>query len=179
MGLDQAVLNGIENKGADGNHGEGILSRAEIEKLLRHGAYDIFNEDKTGKSEQESNEFMAEDIDSILTRRATTVVHDNTGSNSSAKGGTFSKASFKASSSLTGAALEGSAEDVDIDDPEFWKKMVGEAKVEDDTTLLNKKRKRNRANYSERDYDRNIKAALEMNNHTSPVKGADKEMDSS
>jgi len=62
--------------------------------------------------------------------------------------------------------------DVDIDDPEFRKKMVGDAIVEDDTTLLNKNRKRNGTNYSERDYDRNIKAALEMNG-AAPGKASD------
>ena len=118
MGLDQAVLQGIEGGTGDG---EGVLSKEEVERLLRHGAYDIFNEEKSGSSEQESKEFESQDIDSILARRAKTVVHDNTGSNSNAAGGTFSKASFRAQN--TGKSGDGTGngddtgEDVDIDDP--------------------------------------------------------------
>ena len=118
MGLDQAVLQGIEGGTGDG---EGVLSKEEVERLLRHGAYDIFNEEKSGSSEQESKEFESQDIDSILARRAKTVVHDNTGSKSNAAGGTFSKASFRAQN--TGKSGDGTGngddtgEDVDIDDP--------------------------------------------------------------
>jgi hypothetical protein len=43
MGLDQAVLQGIENSG-----GKDIMSKEDVEKLLKHGAYDIFKEDKDG-----------------------------------------------------------------------------------------------------------------------------------
>jgi hypothetical protein len=116
MGLDQAVLQGFEG----GSQGEGALSKEEVEKLLRHGAYDIFNEEKSGTADAESCAFVQQDIDSILERRAKTIVHDNTGSNSAAAGGTFSKASFKApktpdpkKSGETGESM-----DVDIDDPE-------------------------------------------------------------
>ncbi len=56
------------------------MSKEEIERLLRHGAYDIFSEEKAGKSEAELNEFEAADIDSIMERRAKTVIHENTGS---------------------------------------------------------------------------------------------------
>jgi hypothetical protein len=80
----------------------------------QNGAYDIFKEDKEGASEKESNDFVSQDIDSILERRATTVVHENTGSNSNAAGGTFSKASFKNTNS--------DAAEVDVDDPDFWTK---------------------------------------------------------
>lgn len=116
MGLDQAVLQGIEGSTGDG---EGMLSKEEVERLLRHGAYDIFNEEKTGSSEQESKDFESQDIDSILARRAKTVIHDNTGSKSNAAGGTFSKASFRAhkKNGGDGAGDGDDAEDVDIDDP--------------------------------------------------------------
>ena len=46
--------------------------------------------------------------------------------------------------------------DVDIDDPEFWTKMVGEAKADEATIDTGKKRKRNPANYSESLYSREI-----------------------
>jgi len=44
MGLDQAVLQGIENSG-----GKDIMTKDEVERLLKHGAYDIFKEDKDGE----------------------------------------------------------------------------------------------------------------------------------
>lgn len=113
MGLDQAVLQGIENAS-----GSDVMTKEEVEKLLKHGAYDIFAEDKDGSSEKESKDFESQDIDSILARRAKTVVHDNTGSGSAAAGGTFSKASFKNTNS-DGVA----ADEVDVDDPDFWTKV--------------------------------------------------------
>ena len=91
MGLDQAVLQGIENTGGN----KDLLNKEEVERLLKHGAYDIFKEDKDGTSEKESSDFVSQDIDSILERRTKTVIHENTGSKSNAAGGTFSKASFK------------------------------------------------------------------------------------
>lgn len=160
MGLDQAVLQGVEQN--SGSSGEAAMSKEEIEKLLRHGAYDIFNEDKAGSAEAESNAFIQQDIDSILERRSKTVVHDNTGSKSSAAGGTFSKASFKAPEKAGDEQVEGQGADIDIDDPEFWKKMVGEAAPETGDDLAGTKRKRNQANYSEAAFDRNIDKAISM-----------------
>lgn len=137
------------------------MTKEEVERLLRHGAYDIFNEEKAGAANAESNEFIQQDIDSILERRSKTVIHDNTGSKSNAAGGTFSKASFKAVKSSDSGAKKQNTEDVDIDDPEFWTKMVGEAQVEDNSAdLAGKKRKRTAANYSEKDYDRRLPGTI-------------------
>jgi hypothetical protein len=153
MGLDQAVLTGFES----GSSGEGAMTKEEVEKLLRHGAYDIFNEDKAGASERESSDFVEQDIDSILERRSRKVVHENTGTGSAAAGGTFSKASFvsKTPSNDSGQAV---TEDIDINDPDFWKKMVGEAKQETESIL--KPRRRNQANYNEKAYEKNFNKAL-------------------
>jgi hypothetical protein len=148
MGLDQAVLQGIENSG-----GKDIMTKEEVEKLLKHGAYDIFKEDQDGTSEKASNDFVSQDIDSILARRAKTVIHDNTGSNSNAAGGTFSKASFKNTSSDGVAVAE-----IDVDDPDFWTKVVGEAKKEEEEQLG--KRKRGQQSYSEKDYHNRLNAAI-------------------
>jgi len=152
MGLDQAVLQGIENTGGN----KEVLTKEEVEKLLKHGAYDIFKEDKDGTSEKESNDFISQDIDSILERRTKTVVHENTGSKSNAAGGTFSKASFK-TTNADGVA----AEEVDVDDPQFWQKVVGD-KVEEDkqVELTGQKRKRAKTNYSERDYLKELDAQI-------------------
>ncbi|EJK61181.1 hypothetical protein THAOC_18377, partial [Thalassiosira oceanica] len=148
MGLDQAVLQGIEN-----SSDKGVMSKEEVEKLLKHGAYDIFKEDESGEGDKESNDFESQDIDSILARRAKTVVHDNTGSGSTAAGGTFSKASFKATNS-DGVDAAG----VDVDDPDFWTKVVGEAKEEEAEELGKRKRAQN--NYSEKLYSQQIDAAI-------------------
>lgn len=119
MGLDEAVLHGFQKNSS----GEGAMTKDEIEKLLRHGAYDIMNEHKAGTAEAESNAFKEQDIDSILSRRSRKVVHDNTGSGSKAAGGTFSKASFvNKTPSKKGDTVDGQAatEDVDVNDPDFW-----------------------------------------------------------
>ena len=158
MGLDQAVLQGFESGGSSG---EGAMTKEEVERLLRHGAYDIFNEEKAGSADAESNDFVQQDIDSILERRAKTVIHDQTGSNSNAAGGTFSKASFIAPKTPVGGQGKTQEEDIDIDDPEFWKKMVGEAKVDDDDKIMTgKKRKRTKAAYSESQYDKSLDSNL-------------------
>ena len=135
------------------------MTKEEVERLLRHGAYDIFNEEKAGAAEAESKDFIEQDIDSILKRRARTVVHDNTGSGSGAAGGTFSKASFVAPKTPAGKGKP--QEDVDIEDPDFWKKMVGEAKPEAESVL--KPRRRNKANYSEKFYQRQLHQMLALN----------------
>ena len=163
MGLDQAVLKGFET----GSSSEGSLSKEEVEKLLRHGAYDIFNEDKAGTAEAESNDFVQQDIDSILERRSRTVVHENTGSSSNAAGGTFSKARFTATAKSPDAAdnNKARANDVDIEDPEFWTKVLGDtASSADDDDLTSKPRQRSKANYSEREYQRQLEAALCLDN---------------
>lgn len=159
MGLDQVVLKGFESGG-----NEACLSKDEVEKLLRHGAYDIFNEDKNGRGDAESNDFVQQDIDSILQRRSRVVNYDNTGSGSNAAGGTFSKARF--TSGTKGAATTENGEvqeDVDIEDPEFWTKMLGESSAIDDTALLDSKtRHRPRANYSEQEYQKSLEAHFRL-----------------
>lgn len=137
------------------------MTKEEVENLLKHGAYDIFNEEKAGMADAESNDFIQQDIDSILERRSRTVVHDQTGSNSNAAGGTFSKASFKAPKTPAKGQDKVSAEDVDIDDPDFWTKTVGEVKVVDESTIATgKKRKRTQAHYSEKAYDKALAGNL-------------------
>lgn len=153
MGLDQAVLNGFEV----GSSSEG-LSKDEVEKLLRNGAYEIFKEDKEGKAEEESNQFIQQDIDSILQRRSRTVIHEGTGSKShSAAGSTFSKASFKVAKSPS--AQEKSNEDVDVDDPDFWKKLLGEPTTTDAPDELGR-RERTKASYAENTFTKDVDGAL-------------------
>jgi hypothetical protein len=92
------------------------------------------------------------------------VVHDNTGSNSGAAGGTFSKATFKVSRSSTdGNGENGTIDDIDIEDPDFWKKMIGEPKADEDLDILltTKRRRRNQIHsYSEQEYTERLQAAI-------------------
>jgi hypothetical protein len=67
LGLDQVVLQGMEGSGKN------TMSKDEMDKLLKNGAYDIFKE---GSGEKESNDFVSQDIDSILANRTTTIIHD-------------------------------------------------------------------------------------------------------
>jgi len=151
MGLDQAVLKGFEGGPGDS------MSKEQVEKLLRHGAYDIMNEEKEGSAEKSSNDFGNQTIDDILARRTRTVVHDANGGNA---GGTFSKASFKVAKSpdKSGAAT---SQDVDVEDPQFWQKMLGSSyKEEEETALDPKQRRRNQTNYNEdAGFDKIISAA--------------------
>lgn len=104
---------------------------------------------------------MQQDIDSILLGRSRTVVHDNTGSASNAAGGTFSKARFKAAMTPDTAKGANAHEDIDIEDPDFWKKMIGEPDVEEDVDgPTSKRRNRKQTNYSERDYTKQLEATL-------------------
>jgi hypothetical protein len=142
---------------------QGSLSKEEIEKLLRHGAYDIFNEDSAGTAEAESNDFVQQDIDSILLGRSRTVVHDNTGSKSNAAGGTFSKARFNVAKTPDTAKGKGKHEDIDIEDPDFWKKMVGESNIEEEVDGPTEKRRHRKAtNYSETEYMKELEASLKL-----------------
>jgi hypothetical protein len=115
--------------------------------ILSLGAYDIFREEKDGQSLEESNRFCEADIDQILSRSAV-VIHDAKKSGRlvlqhgatilslsifrfifslfdtlhllgalSASVASFSKASFVVSG--------GATNDVAIDDPDFWTKVVG------------------------------------------------------
>ena len=152
------------------------MTKEEVERLLRHGAYDIFNEDKAGTAEAESNNFVEQDIDSILERRSRTVVHNNTGSGSNAAGGTFSKASFAAPKTPSGDKSR-PTEDIDIEDPEFWSKMVGEAPAEVQSVL--KPRRRQKANYSEKFYERQLASMITMDGNASGIDSSSDESGSS
>lgn len=132
LGLDQAVLGGIRNNNASSltstkgkANPNARLSKEEIENLLKHGAYEMFKEEKDGEAEAASKRFSEESIDQILSR-STTIVHDPKKAADSGKKSfmsSFSKATFVSSSNPD--------EVVDIDDPDFWTKVVGLKAVEE------------------------------------------------
>lgn len=132
LGLDQAVLGGIRSKEAGG-----LLtakpknklkasgpSKEEIEHLLKHGAYEIFKEEKDGDAEAASKRFSEESIDQILSR-STKIVHDPKADGDGKKSlmSSFSKATFVSSTNPD--------EQVALDDPDFWTKVIGLQEVEE------------------------------------------------
>lgn len=76
------------------------------------GAYGALMED-----DHQGDKFCEEDIDHILSRRATVVTLE------SEKGSTFSKASFTSSENR---------DDIPLDDPDFWKKWAKKADIDVD-----------------------------------------------
>jgi hypothetical protein len=63
---------------------------------------------------------MEEDIDTILERRTKIVLDDR-----SDHSPTFSKTAFKAKRNFQGQEFHHHDDDIDVDDPDFWKKILG------------------------------------------------------
>jgi superfamily II DNA or RNA helicase len=122
LGLDYAIMHSGEKKASGG-----ALSTKELESLLKHGAYDIFREEKEGESEKSSTQFCEAGIDSIL-ERSMVVMHGGDGKQKPTAN--FSKASFVAAGS----------DNLDVNDPDFWTKIVG-LNVIDDVDDAPRKRK--------------------------------------
>ena len=119
LGLDRAVLAHARNEQDEEQAGKtnkpnqdpGKFNMKEIDELLKRGAYDVFREDDT-----DQNEFVEADIDAIMQRRTHKVVYDEAAGSITSTLGNFSKASFVSADEK---------EDVDINDPDFWKKAIG------------------------------------------------------
>ena len=128
LGLDYAVMGGMKPQlaGITGNTAENFshLSKKELENLLKHGAYDIFNEEKDGSGAHASQQFAEDDIDTIL-QRSSVVVHgskdSDEGETQDTKPSKSAVASFSKASFVSGTG----SNDVAIDDPDFWSKVVG------------------------------------------------------
>ena len=132
LGLDYAVMHNMRgNAVMEGINSEradhvSALSKKEQEYLLKHGAYSIFHGTKEG-DEEESAKFCEADIDQILLRSAV-VVHtgDKSKVTSCGSNQSFSKASFVSSTA------DSANNNISIDDPEFWSKVVGLAVANDE-----------------------------------------------
>lgn len=111
LGLDKAVLQSMNTSQGGKEVGNSKqLSKKEIEDLLKKGAYGaLMDDDNAG------DKFCEEDIDQILLRRTQVITLEQE------KGSTFSKASFASAADRT---------DIDIDDPDFWKKWAKRAEIE-------------------------------------------------
>ena len=98
LGLDHALLDGGEIGKSD------PVQATEIEKLLRHGAYNITHDD-----DSETDKFVAADIDQILGSRTTERTHDLS-SNSF-----FSKKQFFS---------ENKSQEDEINAADFWLSLI-------------------------------------------------------
>lgn len=89
---------------------------------------------------------MEEDIDTILERRTKAVIPDrNDNQSSEIASSTFSKRAFKTKRNLASVNSQGHQydDDIDIDDPDFWKKILGKAlPVEKEVVICNKRPRR-------------------------------------
>lgn len=107
LGLEQAVLGTFEKEFDDDKP-----TQQEMEQLLKRGAYALLDDD----NDEETRQFCADDIDSILAKRTRTRVVEGTKSASwlNKQGMVVSKSKF---TSETGDTL-------DMDDPLFWQKVM-------------------------------------------------------
>eukprot|EP00026_Physarum_polycephalum_P000102 Phypoly_transcript_00102.p1 GENE.Phypoly_transcript_00102~~Phypoly_transcript_00102.p1 ORF type:complete len:2164 (+),score=408.47 Phypoly_transcript_00102:294-6785(+) len=121
LGLDQAVLTKMNagssatSSAADDSAAvpaDPVLDKKVIDSLLKYGAYDLFREDDTA-----ANRFYEEDIDRIL-ERATVVKSTPDAEAPDNPLSSFSKASFVSNSA---------APELDINDPDFWTKLLPQA----------------------------------------------------
>jgi len=134
LGLDRAVLAHTRQQQGEGDEtkprdmSEKANQAKEIDELLKKGAYDVFKDE----DDSEATKFMESDIDALMEQSSKKVTYGDTSGSSLSSGlGSFSKASFVAD---TGDG----AQDVDLDDPDFWKKSIGlDAPVETSEEIEN------------------------------------------
>lgn len=147
LGLDYAVMNGMQGAapglaGISDDKAEhfSAMSKRELENLLKHGAYDVFNEERSARGIEDSKRFCEDDIDAILQRSAK-VLHDaKAAEKPKLVSSSFSKASFVAGET---------GNDVQIDDPNFWAKVVGLSEGADQQIEKKRKCRTENINYKE------------------------------
>ena len=159
------------------------MTKEQVERLLRFGAYDFFTEDENGISEKETIDFFKEDIDSILKSRTKKVNCSAEYKELPNNDSPFSKTNLNLARGSKASDI-----DVDVDDPDFWRKIISNVETnvneepngsrKNDYAYSTRQRKK-RVNYSEQDYFDNIlgtvatpKKASETKETTSAIKGA-------
>lgn len=121
LGLDQAVLTKMNSGGTPSTSSneesapaaDPILDKKVIDSLLKYGAYDIFREDDSA-----AKQFCEEDIDKILERSTVVRSTPDAAAKDNNPLSSFSKASFVSNEA---------APDLDINDPDFWNKLLPNA----------------------------------------------------
>lgn len=153
LGLDKAVLQNMNNKDNSAS-GQQAMSKKEVEELLKKGAYGAVME-----NDEDANNFCEEDIDQILQRRTQIVQIEGEG-----KGSTFAKASF---------VSDKARQDIDLDDPDFWKKWARKASVDleelekDQQLIVDEPRKRKQTKRFGNDGDATVEMSdLESDDET-------------
>ena len=148
LGLDRAVLHGVTNK-----RNGSTMSKDEMERLLKYGAYSVFDAVGENKDEEEDGFFNAS-IDEILQARTRAVNTLGGGDEDdlNSERDILSKATF---------ASKENGESVEIDDPDFWKKVLGEDAVskKEETLILDRTERRSRkrkVDYSEKSIWTNV-----------------------
>ncbi|KAH9262882.1 hypothetical protein BASA82_000099, partial [Batrachochytrium salamandrivorans] len=133
LGLEQAVLGSATVGGTSGKD----LSPEELEKMLRLGAYHHLKSN-TAKDDEESLNFMNQDIDSLLRTRTRKIQVDGIrGSVSLELTHNTVNEDSKLTPTAANSVLSKEEEEkmkVDLNDPDFWKKMLPEA--DNEQTLL-------------------------------------------
>eukprot|EP00937_MAST-01D_sp_MAST-1D-sp2_P003161 g3161.t1 len=117
LGLETAILGsiGIAEQG-DGSLPDGRPGGAEMQELLRQGAYHLLDDPEAAAREQD---FLEADVDKLLEQRARVFVHEQTrtaATLSGRAGHQLAKSSFKS---------EKADRSIGIDDPDFWQKVLG------------------------------------------------------
>jgi superfamily II DNA or RNA helicase len=90
LGLDHAVLQSGRLAGSVGNVDRPRLSNKEVDQLLRHGAYHVFQDD-----DKAADEFTAANIDELLQRTKKVVWEEGGEVPEGHQSSTFSKATFQ------------------------------------------------------------------------------------
>ncbi|KAK4536923.1 hypothetical protein CDCA_CDCA10G2948 [Cyanidium caldarium] len=122
LGLDQAVL---QNMGiGDRDNVFSAMGRDDINRLLRRGAYDVFNEDDSA-----ADAFTTDNIENIMARRTKTV---KTGA-AEAGPSAFSKATFAAEADVDRSWLN---------DKNFWANLMPQAAAAPDPNIVQEPRRR-------------------------------------
>jgi len=122
LGLDHAVLANINDKADLSSKKSDSISKGDINNLLKNGAYSLLN--------KEYNEFCEENIDEIL-EKSRKIVIDPTKQNPYLSN--FSKAVFES---------DLSKENPELDDPNFWEKILPNRTKKKNSLILDRPRKR-------------------------------------
>mmetsp|Transcript_8034 Transcript_8034/g.14724 ORF Transcript_8034/g.14724 Transcript_8034/m.14724 type:complete len:1068 (+) Transcript_8034:2422-5625(+) len=114
LGLDKAML----SKGKEGEEGKITLTAKEVDLVLKHGAYAAFGESEEA-SDEASKEFANASIEKIMENASHTVDY------SAAEKESNTKNSILAAFSTAVFVHKQEDKNIDMDDPEFWKKVAG------------------------------------------------------
>ena len=118
LGLEQAILGSVKfdnNEKSDDAHAK--MDAKEMEQLLREGAYSLMLDD----DDDDMQEFREQDIDNILQKRAHVLITEG-GQKTESWLNKKKKSKTRKSRFTGGSSTEHG--DIDVNDPDFWKKVM-------------------------------------------------------